>query len=217
MLAHAFFFVEQSLEEHPVTHFVVLPNLQEDEGMLRETLKNLCRSPFGREIRAHCVDHEDPRGSEHFKDKAESLMARRDRLCCLRRFGRHESRPNCSPSAEKYVHIVLAMEACESLNTQVKAERSAWSSALNRTVDQIVEASFPSLRRYPLKILAALVLQRNTCTLCWPFEACESVGSNTQDRVEHLTAETGHHLEDVIATCHQPGVVAQVAGNSSST
>ena len=38
MLAHAFFFVEQSLEEDPVTHFVVLPNLQEDEGMLRENL-----------------------------------------------------------------------------------------------------------------------------------------------------------------------------------
>ena len=30
-----------------VTHFVVLPNLQEDEGMLRETLENLCYSPFG--------------------------------------------------------------------------------------------------------------------------------------------------------------------------
>ena len=39
MLEHAFFFVEQSLEEDPVTHFVVLANLQEDEGMLRETLK----------------------------------------------------------------------------------------------------------------------------------------------------------------------------------
>ena len=38
-----------------------------------------------------------------------------------------------------------------------------------------------------MKILAALVRQRNTCTLCWPFEACESVGSNTQDRAEHLT------------------------------
>ena len=28
-----------------------------------------------------------------FQDKAVSLMARRDRLCCLRRFGRHGSRP----------------------------------------------------------------------------------------------------------------------------
>ena len=37
--------------------------------MLRETLENLCRSLFGREIRAHCVDHGDPRGSEHFKTK----------------------------------------------------------------------------------------------------------------------------------------------------
>ena len=32
------------LEEDPVTHFVVLPNLQEDEGMLRETQENLCYS-----------------------------------------------------------------------------------------------------------------------------------------------------------------------------
>ena len=46
-----------SLEEDPVTHFVVLPNLQEDEGMHRETLENLCRSPFGREIRVNCVGH----------------------------------------------------------------------------------------------------------------------------------------------------------------
>ena len=40
--------LHSSLEEEPVTHFVALPNLQEDEGMLRETLENLCRSPFGR-------------------------------------------------------------------------------------------------------------------------------------------------------------------------
>ena len=54
--------------------------------------------------------------------------------------------------------------------------------------------------------LAALLQQKNT-----------GGGPNTQDRAEHLTAETGHHLEDVTATCHQPGVVAQVAGNSSNT
>ena len=34
-----------------------------------KTLVNLSRSPFGREIRAHCVDLGDPRGSEHFKAK----------------------------------------------------------------------------------------------------------------------------------------------------
>ena len=136
-----------------------------------------------------------------------------------------------------------------------------------------------------MKILAALVLQRNTCTLCWPFEACtlktepsisrwqlstsfedtmaiyhspdlagrveilaallrqkkhmhwclkepfENLaalvqqknkgevheGPNTQDRAEHLTAETGHHLEGVIATCHLLGISEQGAGNSSNT
>ena len=68
-----------------------------------------------------------------------------------------------SPFAKKHVRIVLATEAREGFDTQDKAERSAWSSALYRTVDQIVDA-FPSLRRNRLKILAALVRQRNTCT-----------------------------------------------------
>ena len=40
-------------------------------------------------------------------------------------------------------------------------------------------------------------------------------GPNTQDRAVHLTAETGHHLEEVIASCRPPGVAAQVTGNSS--
>ena len=47
--------VTLEFEEDPVTHFVVLPDLQKDEGMLRDTLVNLSRSPFGTEIHAHCV------------------------------------------------------------------------------------------------------------------------------------------------------------------
>ena len=47
-----------------------------------------------------------------------------------------------------------------------------------------------------LEDVIALLRQRNTSTLCWPLEVCESL--NTQDRAEHLTAETG-----VMATCHQ--------------
>ena len=43
--------------------------------MHRETLENLCRYPISREIHAHCVGHGGPRGSEHFKNKAERLMA----------------------------------------------------------------------------------------------------------------------------------------------
>ena len=35
---------------------------------------------------------------------------------------------------------------------------------------------------------------------------------NTQDRAEHLTAETG-----VMATCHLLGIAEQVAGNPSDT
>ena len=34
------------LEEDPVTNFVVLPNLQEDVGMLRENLEKLCYYPL---------------------------------------------------------------------------------------------------------------------------------------------------------------------------
>ena len=61
----------------------------------------------------------------------------------------------------------------------------------------------------------ALLRQRNTSTLCWLSEACESL--NTQVRAEHLTAETGHPFEEVIATCHPPGIAEQVARNSSDT
>ena len=74
-----------------------------------------------------------------------------------------------------------------------------------------------SAEKYVHKDMIALLRQRNTGALCWPFEACESVGPSTQDRAEHLTVATGHHLEVVIATCHPPGVSGQVAGNSSDT
>ena len=47
-------------------------------------------------------------------------------------------------------------------------------------------------------------------TLCWPLEACKSL--NTQDRAEHLTAETG-----VMATCHLLGIAEQVSGDPSDT
>ena len=49
-----------------------------------------------------------------------------------------------------------------------------------------------------LKILVALFQQRNTCAWCWQ-----------RDR---LVAATGHHLEDVMATCHPSSVPGEVAG-----
>ena len=61
------------LKEDPVTHIVVLPNLQEDEGMLRETLEKF--------------------------------------LSAL-------------PSAEKYMRIVLTMEAREGPNTSRQSRDS---------------------------------------------------------------------------------------------
>ena len=39
-----------------------------------------------------------------------------------------------------------------------------------------------------LEDVIALLRQRNTCSLCSPVEACESL--NTLDRAAHLTAET---------------------------
>ena len=36
-----------------------------------------------------------------------------------------------------------------------------------------------------------------------PMEARE--GPNTQDKAERFMAATGHHLEDMMATCHPPG------------
>ena len=40
------------------------------------------------------------------------------------------------------------------------------------------------------------------------------VGPNTQDRADDVVATTGHHLEDMMATCHQPGVAGEVAETS---
>ena len=35
---------------------------------------------------------------------------------------------------------------------------------------------------------------------------------NTQDKAERFMAADGHHLEDVVATCHPPGIAVEVAG-----
>ena len=52
---------------------------------------------------------------------------------------------------------------------------------------QITRRTSPCFEKF-LKILVALVLQRDTSILCSPVEACESL--NTLDRAVHLTAET---------------------------
>ena len=66
-----------------------------------------------------------------------------------------------------------------------------------------------------LEDVFALRRQRNTSTLCWPLKACENL--NPQVRAAHLTAETAHPFEEVMATCHLPGIAGQVGGNSSDT
>ena len=48
----------------------------------------------------------------------------------------------------------------------------------------------------PLKVLAALVRQRDAFTLVLAVNVRD--GPNTQDRAERLTAATGHPFEDVI-------------------
>ena len=42
-------------------------------------------------------------------------------------------------------------------------------------------------------------------------------GPNTQDNVERVTAATGHLFEDVMATCHPPGVAGGWQTRSSNT
>ena len=42
-------------------------------------------------------------------------------------------------------------------------------------------------------------------------------GPNTQDEAERFMAATGHHLEDVMATCHPPGVAEEVGCAASIT
>ena len=82
-----------SLEEDPDTHFVVLPNLQERRGYAsRNPGKSLPLSLWQRITCALCWPRR-PARVRTLQDKAVSFMARRDRLCCLRRFGRQESRP----------------------------------------------------------------------------------------------------------------------------
>ena len=48
-----------------------------------------------------------------------------------------------------------------------------------------------------------------------PIEARE--GPNTQDKAERLMAATGHLFEDMMATCHPPGIAGEAAGESSNT
>ena len=42
-------------------------------------------------------------------------------------------------------------------------------------------------------------------------------GPNTQGKAERFMAETGHHLEEMMATYHPPGIAGKVAGKSSNT
>ena len=37
-------------------------------------------------------------------------------------------------------------------------------------------------------------------------------GPSTQDKAERFMTATGHHPEDVVATCHPPGIAGEVAG-----
>ena len=50
-----------------------------------------------------------------------------------------------------------------------------------------------------MKILAALVRQRNTFTLCWPFEACESVGSTLKTEPSISRWQLTTSFEDTMA------------------
>ena len=82
-VSRASFDVVVLLVEDPVAHFVILPNYEEDETVLRETPENLGCSPsaerhmrkvslenlwplsFSRETHMYCLCSGSPRGSEH--------------------------------------------------------------------------------------------------------------------------------------------------------
>ena len=42
-------------------------------------------------------------------------------------------------------------------------------------------------------------------------------GPNTEGKAERFMAETGHHLEEMMANCHSLGNAGTVAGKSSNT
>ena len=131
--------------------------------------------------------------------------------------------------AKRYISNVLAMEACDDLYTRDKAERLipvfwaplrghdghlsstwyCWRGVSRKTPSQTLPC-FPILRRTrlclekPLEIFVALFRQRNTCILCWPLEAFESL--NTQGQAGLLMALRRHYFEDMIAWyCQQRG------------
>ena len=128
------------LEGDLVAHFVVHPNYQEDESLHRETLENLGSSPFAKK-HVHIELAKEAREGPNAQDRAERLMAPPPR-------GR-----DCSPSADKHVNIVLAIRGLREPEHSRQAELSAWSSALNRTVDQIVDASIPQPQEESLENL----------------------------------------------------------------
>ena len=66
-----------------------------------------------------------------------------------------------------------------------------------------------------LKILAALIWQRDACTLVLAVEARE--GPNNQDRAGRLVAAIGDLFQDVMAIYHPHGIAGDVAGPSSNT
>ena len=59
----------------------------------------------------------------------------------------------------------------------------------------------------PLEIFAALVRQRNKSSSCWSVKPVRL--RNTQDQAH--AARQGHPFEDVMATCHPPGIAGEAA------
>ena len=63
-----------------------------------------------------------------------------------------------------------------------------------------------------LKILAALVLQRNTCASCLPRRPLRV--RTLQEKAERLMAATCQLFEELMATYHSLGIAGKVAGKS---
>ena len=53
--------------------------------------------------------------------------------------------------------------------------------------------------------MAALLRQKEACTL-----ELTQKGPNTQDKARYPVAVVGHYNEDIMATCHPPGILERL-------
>ena len=153
--------------------------------MLRETLENLGRSPFGMEIHAHCLGHGGPQGSEHFK--AKSRVSWRDARSKLQRVSSEDRRTSVLGQAlRRLTQGVCSQRRCGE-SPRVKLQRVSSEDCRTPVCGQAVKQS--------AKKRTALLP-----TMLWgksPFEVAESVIGRPKDS----SSWTGSKTECRVAVC----------------